>query len=368
MKELNEIFAMYLPQFHRIPENDKWWGDGFTEWDNVKSAMPLYKGHLQPQVPLDGYYDLSNVESIRHQAKLARKYNITGFCFYHYYSVGKKLLQKPAELLLGANDIDIEYFFSWANHDWRRTWYKYNNEMLFEQRYGGEEEIRAHYEYLRQFFCDRRYKKIHNKPIFIVYRSDSVPDFHLLKDIWNAEAQKDGFDGVFFVSTVTGMGVDNQAKDYDAYFDFEPDSIIAEQISPLKRIKQSWRARIVPRINKILPFKVFRQRFNYKYLLKMSADIRVNHKDKPYISGAFARWDNTPRHSYNSRLILGSTPDLFKVMLKNRLCDENGTGIIIVNSWNEWSEGSNIEPNTFEGTKYLEAIKEAIYDTKLSQG
>lgn len=360
MKQKNEVFAMYLPQFHRIPENDKWWGEGFTEWDNVKAAVPLYKDHQQPQIPLDGYYDLSNVDSIRRQAELLKKYKIKGFCFYHYYSVGRMLLQTPSELLVEAKDIDIEYFFSWANHDWRRTWYKFNNEMLFKQEYGNKEEILSHYRYLRKFFCDTRYKKIKNKPIFMIYRSDSIPNFDLMKNIWDFEAKKDGFDGIYFVSTITGMGLDENAKDYDAYFDFEPDSIIAEQISPIVKSVQSWRAKIVPRLNKIIPFKIFRQKFNYRYLLKMSEEYRIDHRGKSYISGAFARWDNTPRHSYNARLILGSSPEAFMAMLESRVHTENGTGIVLVNSWNEWSEGSNIEPNTIDGTKYLEVIREVL--------
>lgn len=365
MKIINELFAMYLPQFHRIPENDKWWGEGFTEWDNVKSAVPLYKGHDQPQVPLYGYYDLSKVESIRNQASLAKKYNITGFCFYHYYSVGKKLLEKPAELLLAAKDIDIEFFFSWANHDWRRTWYKFNNEMLFEQKYGDVEEIYNHYLYLRDFFLDDRYKKINNKPIMVIYRSDSIPNFGLMKEIWDEAAKKDGFDGIYYVSTVTGMGVDANATDYDAFFNFQPDSIIAEQINPFTRETQALRAKIVPRINNRLSTKIFRQKFKYESLLNASINNPINYEDKPYISGAFARWDNTPRHKYNSRLILGSTPLLFKKMLIERLQEKNQTGIVIINSWNEWSEGSNIEPNIREGTQYLKAIKEAIHDIEL---
>jgi len=360
VEQLNEIFAIYLPQFHRIPENDIWWGEGFIEWDNVKAAVPLYKGHQQPQIPLNGYYDLSNLDSIRTQAKILKQYKIRGLCFYHYYSIGRMLLQKPAELLLEADDIDIEYFFSWANHDWRRTWYRFNNEMLFKQEYGDSEEILAHYAYLRKFFCDQRYKKINNKPVFIIYSSASIPNFDLLKKIWDSEARKDGFDGIYFVSTVTGKGVDINAVKYDAYFDFEPDSIIAEQVSPMLREIQSWRAKIIPKINKILPIKIFRQKFKYYYLLNASEKNKVDHHGKPYISGAFARWDNTPRHGYNARLILGSDPTLFKKMLNSRIHDKNGTGIVLINSWNEWSEGSNLEPNTIDEYSYLNVVKEII--------
>ena len=359
-----KIFAIFLPQFHSIPENDLFWGKGFTEWDNVRKAKALYKNHCQPQVPIDGYYDLSLPSTLKYQSELAKKYGLSGFCFYHYYSVGKKLLEKPAENLLNNKDINIEFFFSWANHDWRRTWYAYNNEMLFEQKYGGKKELFDHYSYLRQFFLDNRYVKINNMPVFVIYRSDLAKNFDLMKSIWNECAIRDGFSGVYFVSTVTGFGVDKTANNYNAYYDFEPDAIIAEQINTVQKKYQSLRAKIVPSINKVLPFKMFKQIFDYKNLVGASINAQIDHLYKPYIQGAFARWDNTPRHLYNGRIIKNNSPELFKLLLRKKKCndDPNALPYIIINSWNEWSEGSNIEPNSVDKYDYLEIIKEVLHD------
>lgn len=352
---------MFLPQFHCIPENDKWWGKGFTEWDNVRKAKPLFSGHQQPQIPLNGYYDLSNVETLRSQAALAKQYGLSGFCFYHYYSKGKKLLEKPAENLLKNESIDTQYFFSWANHDWRRTWYQYNNELLFLQEYGNEDDVRAHYQYLSQFFKDRRYKKIDNKPLFLVYRSDLIKNFETIKSVWNECAHLDGFDGVYFVSTITGRGLDKSANLYDAYYSFEPDAVLSMKLNGFNRFLLNSRAKLMPIINKMFGINVLRQRLNYDNLCEKSVKPIVD-IGKPYIQGAFARWDNSPRHSYNGRIIFGSSKKLFENMLKSKLnnSDPQALPMIIINSWNEWSEGSNIEPNTFDKFDYLEAIKEAL--------
>ena len=356
-----EIYAMFLPQFHRIPENDEWWGEGFTEWDNVRKAKPLYNNHLQPQVPLMGYYDLSDVKTLEMQTNLANKFGVDGFCFYHYYSNGKLLLEKPAENLLMTPSININYFFSWANHDWRRTWYQFNNELLFEQKYGDEKGIVEHYKYLSNFFKDKRYKKIDNKPLFVIYRSDLVENFELMKKIWNKCSIEDGFSGIYFVSTITGKGIDKNAMSYDAYYSFEPDAIISTKIGKTKRFVLEIRAKIIPVLNSKLKFHLFRQKFKYEYLCSKSYTPILG-IDKPYIQGAFARWDNTPRHSFNGRVIIGSTKELFKKMIKEKISnsDPMALPIIIINSWNEWSEGSNIEPNTIDRYSFLEAIKEAV--------
>ncbi|MGT2721168.1 glycosyltransferase WbsX family protein [Streptococcus porcinus] len=363
-KKRREVFALFLPQFHAIPENDKWWGKGFTEWNNVKKATPLFREHQQPQVPRDGYYDLSKVETLKHHEKLLKDNNISGFCFYHYYSVGKLLLETPAENLLKNKDIHIEFFFSWANHDWRRTWYRFDNELLFEQRYGSDREFIAHYEYLRDFFLDNRYKKVDNKPVFIIYRSDLVEDFNKMKKIWNERAIDDGFDGILFISTITGKGLDRKASEFDGYFVFEPDAIISEQIPTIQRYYQNFRAKLVPRYNKFASKKLLRQMFDYQKLTSKALRKRINFEGKLYIQGAFARWDNTPRHSFNGRIINAATKKQFSEYIKQKLnnSDKLALPIIIINSWNEWSEGSNIEPNNIEGDIYLQAIKEAIND------
>ncbi|MFI3634224.1 glycoside hydrolase family 99-like domain-containing protein [Streptococcus parauberis] len=359
-----EVYALFLPQFHQIPENDLWWGEGFTEWNNVKKAKPLFASHNQPQVPRDGYYDLSKVETLKQQERLLKENNISGFCFYHYYSEGQLLLEKPSQNLLNNKDIDINFFFSWANHDWRRTWYSFNNELLFEQKYGSDKEINAHYDYVRNFFLDSRYKKIENKPVFIIYRSDLVDDFEKMKKIWNMRAIQDGFDGILLISTITGRGIDKNSHAFDGYFAFEPDAILSEQLPKFSRRYQNLKAKLVPRINKVSNKKILRQKFTYHSLINISVNNPINYQGKQYIQGAFARWDNTPRHSYNGRIITSASKSEFIRYLKEKInnSDKNALPIIIINSWNEWSEGSNIEPNSIEGDIYLKAVKEAFND------
>ena len=166
-----KILALYLPQFHQIPENDEWWEEGFTEWNVVKRAKKLSKYSIQPRIPLEmNYYDLSKVESIRKQAVLAKEYNVDGFVIYSYYSNGKMLLEKPAKIILDHPDIDVKYCFSWANHDWRRNWFQYNKELLRAQEYAAtDEQILEHFYYMLDFFKDTRYIKIDNKPVLLTH-------------------------------------------------------------------------------------------------------------------------------------------------------------------------------------------------------
>lgn len=186
-----KILALYLPQYHRIPENDNWWGEGFTEWINVKKGTPLFKGHYQPKIPLNNnYYDLSdgNGEVWRWQAELAREYGIYGFCIYHYWFEGKMLLEKPMEILLRRKDIDVNYCICWANETWRRTWYGLRNEVLIEQTYGTEDDWKNHFKYLLPFFKDSRYIKIKNRPVIHIYRSSEIENLSLMRTLWDSMA------------------------------------------------------------------------------------------------------------------------------------------------------------------------------------
>ena len=163
-----KVLALNLPQFHEVPENNEWWGQGFTEWTNVKKAKPVYEGHVQPMEPIDGYYyDLSKPEDVIRQTELAKKYGVSGFVYFHYWYEGRKMLEKPCEILLAHPEADIEYCFCWANHSWTRAWDGKEQDVLLKQTYGGEDDWKAHLQYLLPFFKDERYIKRDNKPMFV---------------------------------------------------------------------------------------------------------------------------------------------------------------------------------------------------------
>ena len=163
-----KIIALYLPQFHEIPENNEWWGKGFTEWTNVKTAKPSFKGQYQPRIPLNNnYYNLTDVRAQEWQAKLAKEYGIYGFCYYHYWFEGKMLLEKPAEIMLKNLSVDMPFCFCWANHTWLRAWADKSNRTLIKQTYGTEEDWINHFNYLLPFFKDERYIKEDGKPIMV---------------------------------------------------------------------------------------------------------------------------------------------------------------------------------------------------------
>ena len=185
MAEINsnddtKIIAFYLPQYHAIPENDQWWGKGFTEWTNVKKAKPLFEGHDQPRIPLNhNYYNLLDDNTKIWQANLAKKYGVYGFCYYHYwFKGGKKLLEKPAEQMLSNKSIDLPFCFCWANENWTRNWDGGNREIMVEQDYGNKDDWECHFQYLLQFFKDKRYITVDGKPLFIIYKPDLIIDIY----------------------------------------------------------------------------------------------------------------------------------------------------------------------------------------------
>ena len=199
-----KILALYLPQFHEIPENNRWWGKGYTEWVAVKNAKKYYTDHYQPVVPLqNNYYDLSDETGSvwKWQADLARKYKVYGFCIYHYwFSTGNQLLEKPMEVLLAHPEIDIRYCICWANETWKRTWYSNKKEILKLQEYGTEKDWEEHFKYLVRFFKDKRYIKVDNKPMINIYHSSEIKELSAMRKLWDELAIREGFSGVYIVA------------------------------------------------------------------------------------------------------------------------------------------------------------------------
>ena len=355
------IIALYLPQFHAIPENDEWWGKGFTDWVNVKKARPIFKGHQQPKRPLnDNFYDLSNPDTLRWQARLARSYSVYGFCFYHYWFNGKLLLEKPAELLLENKDIDLHFCFSWANEPWARTWDGKAHETLMPQAYGGKDDWERHFRYLLPFFRDERYIKEDNRPMFLIYKSTSIPCAKEMMDCWNAMAKEEGFDGIHFVETLRGKEQDKRALPFLAKAEFEPIRTNIQQpwaVLNYKRVRRS----VIGAVNKLFHLSIPQNKpFRFADVARRSLALQ---SPKGTYGGVFVGWDNTPRRGLISTIVLPPTKEEFKLYLEKKIQQTEKvyqTHYVFVNAWNEWAEGTVLEPDETNKYMYLEAIKEAI--------
>jgi lipopolysaccharide biosynthesis protein len=365
--------AIYLPQFHPIPENDEWWGKGFTEWTNVVKARPLFDGHYQPQLPADlGFYDLRLPEIMQQQANLAGQYGIEGFCFYHYWFNGKKLLQRPVEEMLASGKPDFPFMLCWANENWTRKWDGRDQEVLMEQCHSEDDDVN-HIHHLIQFFKDPRYIRVDNKPVFIIYKSFLLPDPAATAKKWREIAAQHGME-LYLCHMVFRYNktYSDLADGFDAAIDFEPFGTRRTE-SNLTRTKTevSDRSSIVKRISgrfkkanpgaleqlKTLNIKEYKSMFENLKPLKES-----NCKIFPSLVPG---WDNTARKPNDPVLILNnSTPALFKEWLEKIVRDFKPYSVqenfVFINAWNEWAEGNHLEPCARWGLQYLEALKSVV--------
>ena len=370
---LPKIIAFYLPQYHCIPENDAWWCKGFTEWVNVKKAKPIYKGQIQPKIPLNNnYYNLLSRETVEWQTNLANEYGVYGFCYWHYYFQGKKLLEKPAENLLKWSDIPQNFCFGWANVTWARTW-KHTQEfattwviddkkdssangVLIEQTYGTEEDWIRHINYLLPFFKDSRYIKKDRKPLFLIYQVHKINDAEKMFSVWNAIARNNGFPGVHIVS-IDEDGTDIKGVEANAHYNFGDalDKTFLGQLYDF--VIRCW--------NKScsvfhVPLKVKWK--NYELVWKAIIS-RQPSGSIPNYPGATVRYDDTPRKGERGTYLKNDSPRIFqKYMIKQlkRARSIYHSPFLFLDSWNEWAEGNFLEPDEQFGYGYLEALKTAI--------
>ncbi|WP_423217195.1 glycoside hydrolase family 99-like domain-containing protein [Streptococcus equinus] len=340
-------YAFYLPQFHRIPENDMWWGEGFTEWTNVKKANPLFRNHKQPKAPLNNnYYVLDNPEVLKWQADLANSYGIDGMIFYHYYFCGKKLLERPAEILLKNKDIPMNFFFCWANHSWFRSW-EGSKELLLEQKYGKREDWEKHFLYLLPFFKDNRYLKIDNKPVFMLFKTDFEEKDDYI-DYLNERCVDFGFSGIEIIETINSIEKLNKNDNDNIKFIREPDT----SVNLFRKEKIIFRFK--NKIGKIM------RKLSYNYVEKYDGNnifreaINFNGKERNIIRGLCFEWDNTPRHGLRGYLITPPSKENFMAYMDSI----KDSDFLFINAWNEWCEGMILEPTEENGYKYLEWLKE----------
>ena len=334
-----KVIAMYLPQFHRVPENDEWWGEGYTEWTAVKQAEKLFPEHYQPHIPLNNnYYDLLQKSTMQWQAELMREYDVYGMCFYHYYfKNGKRILEKPAENLLKWKDIVMPFCFSWANETWARTWSKIsdkniwnsckevnNNDssdgILLKQEYGTEKDWREHFEYLVPFFQDERYIKINGAPIFIIHKPDSITCLPQMMEKWNMWAKQYGWDKIVFIGTNSCRGIMDANLQLEA--NFSDKGVCDLQI-------------------------------DYNQICEEIIKNAVNSDQNTYLCGTTG-YDDTPRRGMRGEVMINSSPQEFYSLMKILLylSKQRGNEFIFVNAWNEWGEGMHLEPD--QKYKFLE--------------
>ena len=356
--KIPKLIAFHLPQFHRIPENDAWWGEGFTEWVNVKKAVPRFTGHYQPVVPLDEhYYDLTNPNVREWQANLARHYGINGFCYYHYWFRGKRLLHTPCEQILASGQPDFPFCFSWANESWTRSWDGRNRHVLIQQDYGTQDDWREHFEYLLPFFRDSRYIRHKERPLFLIYRPQLFPDHPRMLAWWNHWARDEGLPGISFVKTRTCFDWHPAKAPFSAGVDFEP-WLTSRRMMPLRQSLRVLKRRGIAKVTNFLGAK---RPFLHSYDQIWEAILTRDYGPDQF-PGAFVGWDNTPRMGDRSLIVGGSSPEKFGTYMRQILDKalEYGSPFLFINSWNEWAEGAYLEPDQRHEFAYLENLAAAV--------
>lgn len=357
MKNKITTIAFYLPQYHPIPENDDWWGKGFTEWTNVGRAKPLFRGHYQPKVPTDlGYYDLRLKEPRIQQAKMAKEAGINAFSYWHYWlGNGRKLLEKPFEEVLKSKEPDFPFCLSWANHSWyKKTWDPGSEDkMLIEQKYLGAKDYIAHFESVLPAFKDSRYLKVDNKPVFTVWAPLDIPDPKEFTDLWNDLAKDNGFDGIHFIGYTFKQ---NKTKEilkngFDAVtVDYIKE--VFDDVSIFNKISQK-------AINIIA--KIPRRISYYSYSKFVLKSFNKNNNIYPCIVPNF---DHSPRSGKRGVILTGSNPSKFGLLLHNTikilLKGSIKNKVLFIKSWNEWGEGNYLEPDLRYGNGFLKKVTEIL--------
>lgn len=329
------LVAFYLPQFHPIPENDAWWGKGFTEWTNVSKAKPLFAGHHQPHVPADlGYYDLRVPETRLAQAELARAHGIEAFCYWHYWFEGRRLLERPFDEVLRSGEPDFPFCLAWANETWSRRWLGEEKEILLRQTYSPGDDVR-HAQWLVRAFGDRRYLRMNGRPVFLIYRPTSLPDARAVTTTIRDECRRAGLPNPYLLGVSSSSVADLRPLGFDGNLQFEP------QLG------------VVPNLFadglKVMDYTVARH------------EMRRQKGDSPHHPCIMVSWDNTARRGENGIVFTGATPEAFERGLHDTIQQVQHLPLeerlVFVNAWNEWAEGNHLEPCLRHGLGHLEAVR-----------
>lgn len=372
-----KIIPFYLPQFHTIPENDEWWGEGFTEWTNVKKAKPLFEGHDQPRIPLNNnYYNLMDDNVKIWQAKLAKEYGVFGFCYYHYwFKGGRQLLEKPAEQMLKNKEIDIPFCFCWANENWSKNWDGGNREVIMEQDYGSQEDWEKHFQYFVQFFRDERYITVHGKPLLIIYKPEQIIDLQQMVAYFRKRAKEEGFPGLCCAFQFPMYYADMYYRGdiFDYRIGFEP--VYSRNVEKLGRLGTAKKVELLRKFlgeNAVSAYRRSRQRksggnwgkpqnLSMYFYDETWEKILNNQWTKEFFPGAFVDWDNTPRNKHGV-MYEGFSIEKFGEYMRRlvKRAEKEKKPMIFINAWNEWGEGAFLEPDEKYGYQKLEAIRKAL--------
>lgn len=337
------LIAFYLTQFHPTPENDRWWGKGFTEWTNVTKAKPLFMGHYQPHLPADfGFYDLRVRETRREQIKVAKKYGIDGFCYHYYWFSGKRILNLPLDDMLADPESDMPFCLCWANENWTRRWDAADHEILMEQKYLPEDDLNF-IKSLVPFFQDRRYIRVDGKPFFIVYRPQQIPDIRRTVQVWRDHCRACGIGEVHICAALTHGNEDYAAFGFDSGVEFPPHNLRSANINTSVRFHDAFSGNVM-----------------------QYADIARSYINRAYQSPnvhktVFPSWDNTARTNDRALVVYNGTPDNYEYWLSEAIDETKRRGaadaLVFINAWNEWAEGCHLEPDRWYGHGFLQATR-----------
>lgn len=363
-----KVIAFYLPQFHCIPENDAWWGDGFTEWVNVKKAKPIYDGHYQPRIPLNNnYYNLLDQTVMEWQVSLAKQYGVYGFCFYHYWFNGKLLLERPVEQYLRDRDLDLPFCLCWANENWTNGWAALNAKILIGQDEGTKEKWKEHFDYLLPFFKDKRYIYKDGKPLLVIYKPDLFPHIYDMIKFWDSLARKEGFDGLTFASQMMPENIENSEFDY--HIEYQPTLTYVDMAKTKNKFIRHSKNKIKKIADKFLNIDLEGMRrqklLKYDYEDVWNCILNKSVSNKKMIPGAFVGWDNTPRKRERGYVVEGATPDKFQLFFSKQIINARESyhqDMIFLFAWNEWAEGGYLEPDEKYEYGYLQAIRDALIE------
>lgn len=366
MNKKIKIIAYYLPQYHPIPLNDKFWGPGFTEWHNVAQARPLFRGHVQPKLPGElGFYDLRLEETRIEQARLAKEYGIYGFCYWHYWFSGERILNRPADEVLKSGKPDFPFCLGWANETWSGVWYGSPESTIIKQEYP-EGDAEKHYDVLREYFLDTRYIKKKGCPLFYVYKPKLIPKYSNYIGTLRRLAKKDGFKDLF----VVGTWLPNKEDTFQNLNELDIEAGVITNISGRYALTNTeiLISKIKDRIKKITRIEIGPKKLPYLQAIEsMLPDLK--NFEFPAYNCVVPNWDNTPRSGRRGLVLTGSTPRLFRKALEIALrnvakkypepLDEQ---YVFLKSWNEWAEGNYLEPDQIHGREYLNQIKGVLLD------
>lgn len=367
------LIAFYLPQFHPIPENDEWWGPGFTEWTNVAKAKPLFEGHWQPHVPADlGFYDLRVAETRQAQADMARACGVEGFCYWHYwFGNGRRILERPFNEVLALGEPDLPFCLAWANQSWTGIWHGNPGTTLVEQLYPGREDEAAHFAWALTAFRDPRHMRVDGKPIFVIFAPHDLPSTASFIGHWRQLAEAAGLPGIYFVaiSNVYAPGVDRYRDAIYAPFDAVTPLTPQDYLETLGRNRAPT---VGQRLRRLTARRVFRRLTGRRMLSPFRVDYAdvVAHalEDLPdaprFLPCVLPNWDNTPRSGTRGVVYENATPELFERYLRRAVekvsARPESSKIVFLKAWNEWAEGNYIEPDLRDGHRYLDAVRRVM--------